>query len=118
MIRFYISLAAFCGALCISSARANFENVESPHQQMAQMVRMVHPAIGCGSPEQLERLAVILTAQGERAAVSAMESSDCRPLAAFSGPILDKAGGFICVAGGVHSRCLWFEKDAFAPAVY
>jgi hypothetical protein len=115
MNRFRTLIAAACGFSIMTSAYAAFT---PPEQQSVSMVYMVRPAIGCSSHKQLERLQLVLAVQGQRAAVSAMQSFDCQPFSDYQGAVVDEVGNYICVIGIDGARCLWFGKEAFAPKRY
>jgi hypothetical protein len=82
----------------------------------AQLVRLKHRAIGCGTVDSMVRVAVVYVTKGPDAARAIMPAEDCQMFETFSGQITDRTPGGLCVLGLVRSRCLWFPTAALVPA--
>jgi len=77
-------------------------------------VRLARPSIGCGSFEDLKRVAdEVVGAAGSDFSV---RSGDCRPFQTIHGEIIDKLPGAVCVLGLGNSRCIWFPEADVEPA--
>jgi len=99
-------------AISVSPAIAA-PNPEPPIENPS--VRLAHPAMGCGSYDDLKRIAdaAVEAASGREVTV---RSGDCRTYRTIHGEIIEQRAGAACVLGLGNSVCIWFPESALEPA--
>jgi len=82
------------------------------------MVRLIHDsAVGCGTRDNLQRIAEIAMTDGDEAVIARAPELDCRLVRSFRGEVVNADESAICVIGVGNTRCLWFAPAGFAPVM-